>query len=226
MENSIVSVNIITIKDDMKFNGVTVLKYNIEYPEFKSTHYQLSLALINKHYKFKALEYQKHCKNELYKSAVEQYKYDVANNFPIRVFEALVSFNSTYNSACIISNYFDQYEFTGGAHGNTIRSSQTWNLQSSSKLSLSQLMTCSPDYKAYILSQVKKQIQKDPSIYFEDYEKLIVETFNQNSFYCKPQGIVIYYQQYDIAPYSSGIREFLLPYSDCVLNPIRKCFSI
>lgn len=226
MEKSVVLVKIITIKDEMKFKGVTLLKYKIEYPEFKSAYYQLSLSLINKYYKFKALEYQNHCKNELFKMAVEQYKDDVTNNFPIHVFEALVTYNLTYNSACIISNYFDQYEYTGGAHGNTIRSSQTWNLQSGSKLLLNQLVTCSPDYKAYILSQVREQIQKDTSIYFEDYEKLIVETFNENSFYCTPQGIVIYYQQYDIAPYSSGIREFLLPYSNCVINPAKKCFSV
>jgi len=226
LEKSVVLVKIITIKDEMKFKGVTLLKYKIEYPEFKSAYYQLSLSLINKYYKFKALEYQNHCKNELFKMAVEQYKDDVTNNFPIHVFEALVTYNLTYNSACIISNYFDQYEYTGGAHGNTIRSSQTWNLQSGSKLLLNQLVTCSPDYKAYILSQVREQIQKDTSIYFEDYEKLIVETFNENSFYCTPQGIVIYYQQYDIAPYSSGIREFLLPYSNCVINPAKKCFSV
>ena len=226
LARSFVSVNRVVIKDDLKYDGVTLLTYKIDYPEFQSSFYQLSLVSINKYYKTKALEYQKYCENELFNMAVEQYKDDIKNNFPVRVYEALVVYKLTYNMGCIISLYFDQYEFTGGAHGNTIRSSQTWNLQKFSQIKLSELFGCSIDYKTYILKQVEEQIQKDTSIYFEDYEKLIVETFNEDSFYCTPEGIVVYYQQYDIAPYSSGIREFLIPYTNCVINPIKKCFSI
>ena len=226
MEKSIVTVNTIVIEDDMKYNGETVLTYKIEYPEFKSSQYQMSIVAINTFYKKKALEYQNYCKNELFKTAVEQYKDDIENNFPVHVFEALVVYKLTYNMACIISLYFDKYEYTGGAHGNTVRYSQTWNLQKYSKITLSQLFNCSLDYKEYILRQVEEQIKKDPSIYFDEYEKLIAETFNEDSFYCTPQGIVVYYQQYEIAPYSSGIREFLIPYTNSVLDPIKKCFKI
>lgn len=223
MKKSIVTSNTIVINEDMKFNGETVLTYKIEYPEFESSHYQISLASINKFYKDKALEYQNYCRNELFEMAVEQYKYDIENNFPVHVYEALVVYELTYNIDCIISLYFDQYEYTGGAHGNTLRYSQTWNLQKCSNIELSQLFSCSLDYKAYILRQVEQQIRKDPSIYFENYEQLILETFNENSFYCTPEGIVLYYQQYDIAPYSSGIREFLIPYTNCILNPVFLC---
>jgi hypothetical protein len=125
--------------------------------------------------------------------------------------------------ACILSLYFDQYEYTGGAHGNTVRYSLTWNWERYNKIKLSQLFRCSLEYKAYIFRRVKAQILKEPDIYFPEYEKLIVETFNEESFYCTPKGIVVYYQQYDIAPYSSGIREFLIPYTDCVINPIKLC---
>jgi len=226
LENVNVKANTIVIKEDMKYNGETVLTYKIEYPEFKSSVYQMSLVVINKFYERKALEYQNYCKNELFKMAVEQYNYDKENNYPVRVFEAIVAYQLTYNRACIISLYFDKYEYTGGAHGNTIRYSQTWNLQKCHTISLCQLFNCFLDCKSYILRQVKEQIKIDHSIYFEDYEKLIVETFNENSFYCTPQGIVVYYQQYDIAPYASGIREFLIQYTNCVLDPMKKCFYV
>ena len=48
---------------------------------------------------------------------------------------------------------------------------------------------------------------------FDDYPELLRSTFQAGNFYLTPEGIVIYYQQYDIAPYSSGITEFLLPFS-------------
>ncbi|HWQ73960.1 MAG TPA: RsiV family protein, partial [Syntrophomonas sp.] len=56
-----------------------------------------------------------------------------------------------------------------------------------------------------------------------NYEELVEQTFDVNNFYCTPQGVVVYFQQYDIAPYASGIREFLLPYNRCIIDPARKC---
>ena len=155
--------------------------------------------------------------------AVEQYKGDIENGFPIRTFEAILTFRVTYLCKCVISAYFDRYEYTGGAHGNTIRESQTWELNKCGLLELCQLVRCLPDCKTYILAVVEKQIEKEPEIYFENYSELISNTFNEKSFYCTPRGIVVYYQQYDIAPYSSGIREFLVPYTTCVISPQKFC---
>ena len=85
---------------------------------------------------------------------------------------------------------------------------------------------CTSHYKKFILKEVKRQIEKEPDIYFENYQALISETFDAKSYYCTSSGIILYYQQYDIAPYSSGIRKFLIPYSRCVLNPKQKCFPL
>ncbi|HAN20109.1 MAG: hypothetical protein A2Y15_05450 [Clostridiales bacterium GWF2_36_10] len=221
-----VSVNTISIKSNFSYNGDILLSYKIEYPEFVSTVYKQSLARINMFYKTKAMEYKKYCETKLLSAAQEQYKSDIENNFPIRTYEAVLTYELTYSISCIISLYFDKYEYTGGAHGTTARDSQTFNLQKGYMLSLSQLINCSPNYKTFILEEVKKQIEQDTSIYFDDYDKLIVDTFNKNNFYCTPQGIIFYYQHYDIAPYSSGIREFLIYYSDCVLDPQKTCFII
>lgn len=155
--------------------------------------------------------------------AIAQYKEGMEQGYPIRVFDVVQSYEITYLHSCIISLYFDRYEYTGGAHGNTVRQSQTWDLKRCATLTLNQLLTCPQGRKAYIMNAISSQIRKLPELYFENYEELIAETFQEKSFYCTPDGIVIYYQQYDIAPYSSGIREFLLPYGDCVLDPASLC---
>lgn len=223
LAKSTVTVDTIVIKDEMQYDGVTVLTYQIEYPEFKSSVYKKSIIVINKFYKDKALEYQKYIQTTLFQMAVEQYLDDIENGYPVRVFGAGDIFKITYNMVCILSLYFDRYEYTGGAHGITIRSSQTWNLQTGQMIKLSELFDCLYDYKRYIKDKVIEQIKKDPDIYFDDYENLVEQTFNVNSFYCTPKGLVVYFQQYDIAPYASGIREFLIPYNNCVKDPIKKC---
>ena len=117
----------------------------------------------------------------------------------------------------------DQYEYTGGAHGPP-QGVTNLNLQKCGLVKPA-LVQCPPDCRDYI-QEMEAQIAKHPDIYFENYRELIRETFNENSFYCTPRGIVVYYQQYDIAPYASGIREFEIPYSNCVMNPARQCFAL
>ena len=46
---------------------------------------------------------------------------------------------------------------------------------------------------------------------FEDYPYLLRNNFNQSQFFLRPGQIVIYYQQYEIAPYATGVPEFSFP---------------
>lgn len=224
MHNNLTVVYTKSLQDEMKYDGKTVLKYTIECPVLSSEHYQITLKKINDLHLKNALETEKFFRENLYNDAVDQYKYNVANNYPTKVLEGLVTYTITYNACCIISLYFDQYVYSGGAHGSTIRTAETWNLQSGSKLKLSELYKCSHGVKSYILSQVSAQIKKDPEPYFDNYDELIEKYYNENNFYCTPDGVIFFYQQIDIAPYSSGIREFLIPYDDCLIDPKTKCF--
>lgn len=207
-----ISAKKMVLENCLKYNGETLLSYKIEYPQFCSWSFTMCLDKINEYYKKKALEYQRYCETALFDMAVGQYKDDIANGFPIRVFEVMQVYQITYLHTCIVSLYFDRYEYTGGAHGNTVRTSQTWNLQKCDLIRLQEMVCCQPDYKTYILKKVEAQIRKEPDLYFENYKELIAETFNEKNFYVAPRGIMVYYQQYDIAPYSSGIREFLIPW--------------
>lgn len=211
------------LKNSLTYNGEILMTYTIEYPEFRSLRNRMCLKNVNAFYENKALDYQKYCESELYPMAIQQYKEDQKNNYAIHVFDAVMKYEVTYLRSCILSLYVDRYEYTGGAHGNTLRDSQTWNLNTCEAIKLAQLLPCLLDQKGYLMNELEEQLKKEPEIYFENAKQLISETFQENSFYCRKDGIVVYYQQYDIAPYSSGIREFLLPYHECVLNPIELC---
>lgn len=211
------------IENDKKYKGETVLTYKIEYPQFYSQYYQSSLNLMNKYYYMRAFELQKYFEKELYKQAVEQYDFAKQNDYPVMKYEGFSTYEVTYNDLCIISLFYDHYVYSGGAHGNTIRTSDTWNLQNNKKVKLDDIFECSMEPERYILKYVAEEIKKDPDIYFSEDKSLISQSYNPDNFYCLPGGIVFYYQQYDIAPYSSGIREFFIPYDKCVRNPVNQC---
>ena len=129
-------------------------------------------------------------------------------------YEIILEYNVTYNKDNIVSIYYDQYEFTGGAHGNTIRTSQNWNLSAGKMLPLSYFFPNNPYYIIDILieinKQIKEQIQNGTNYYFDNYCELVLETFNLENYYLIEKGIAIFFQQYDIAPYSSGIPVFYI----------------
>ena len=193
------------------------MRYNIKYPQFISEKYQMLANKLNSLYRTKALMYERSNITNLYQMAMVEYEYSMANNFPIRLFEAYVDFFVTYNQNCAISLYFDQYEYAGGAHGLTLRYSDTWNLQKSKRIDLNELFPHKSNYKEYIIDLINQQIgieiANGNNPYFENYSQLINENFKANSFYLTKEGVAIYFQQYDIAPYATGLPTFVIPYT-------------
>ena len=204
------------IKKELMYDKTIMLTYTIHYPHFVSNYFQASLMKLNLKYREKAELFRIYCETRLFKQAVEQYKYSLENQYPFFPYECILIYTVTYNENCAISLYFDQYEYTGGAHGITVRTSNTWNLQCGTEYTLKDFYAGEKGYKDYIISnivnQIKVQISKETGFYFDDYENLVKENFNYNNFYITEVGMVIYFQQYDIAPYSSGIVEFLIPF--------------
>lgn len=225
MERSAVVVNNLTLEENLTYQGVIVLHYRINYPEFSSMYYPRSISSVNRYYSRAARQFLRYIETELYRMAVEEYRAALQNGYPVRVFDVIQTYKVTYNMSCILSLYFDRYVYTGGAHGVTGRSSQTWDLQRNRQIALGELFRCDTDMKEYLMGCIEGQIAEQPDIYFEDYSNLIAENFREENFYCKPGGVVIYYQLYDIAPYSSGIRTFLIPY-DCFINPSELCINL
>ena len=200
------------LEKELFYDGNVVLKYRIQYPSIISNQISHGIIKFNLYNQNLAFALQRKAETELYKEAIELYQYNKENGYPIMVYEIVKDFKITFNASNMVSLYSDEYTFTGGAHGNTIRTSQTWNLLQGFLVPLEAFFPSNPYFILNILKQINSQIQKEPDIYFENTCQLVLETFNPQSFYLTPNGIVIYFQQYDIAPYSSGIRTFLINY--------------
>lgn len=214
------------IQDKMIYQDTVVLQYRIEYPKFKSVYFHQAAESISTYYKRKALAFQNYCRRRLYREAIEQYEYSVAQGNPVLPFEAQMVYQLTYSENCAISLYFDQYIYQGGAHGNTLRIADTWTLKKGgSPLPLRQFFQHYVRYREYIIRQVTYQIEKEleqnPGVYFDDYVQNIKNEFDDNDFYLVPKGIVVFFQQYAIAPYSSGIPEFFIPFEHGRVIPPR-----
>jgi len=97
------------------------------------------------------------------------------------------------------------------------------NLETGSELILKDMFKEGSNYKDIIKSQIVNQIKSTPDTYFEDAVEVINEFKDEQPFYIQDGNIVVYYGQYEIAPYASGIREFKIPVDmlkDCMNNNI------
>ena len=207
-----------TKTDVMKHNDVPVLTYTINYPYFTSTCSTVAANTINQFYEIQSQQTEKYCREVLYPQAVEDAMYAKDNEFPFNSYEFLTNYEITYNEDCFTSLYTDQYSYLGGAHGNTVRQSQTWNFQTGKQMHITDFFLDVKDVNE-IFKVIENEIvirqKENPGTYFDDYANLIRGNFDMNAFYLKPCGVVIYYQQYDIAPYASGIPEFFFPFKNC-----------
>ena len=204
-----------SLADTMLYNDIPVLKYDIQYPVFASSCNQTAVQTINGLYASLAKSKENYCRSVLYPQAAESARYIQKNDPPFLYYEFLMTYKITFNSGCITSLYIEQYTYMGGAHGSTTRMSDTWDFTTGRHIQLTDLYAYDPDLKDKLLMWIEYQISKllkaSPASFFDDYTMLVRNTFNPNSFYLVPHGIVIYFQQYDIAPYAAGLPEFLLP---------------
>lgn len=201
-------------KKTFSYNNKEMLKLTIVYPQISLNNPQAEYR-INAQIIMEVNDYKRYAKH-LFKQAIKGYYDSQKNNYPFLGYEAYMEYSITYNENCFFSVYFDKYEFTGGAHGSTVRASNTWELCRGTRLQLNSFFRPGTDYRRLLIDEAIRQaeeIQRRQNIYFDDYKSLIIKNFNEDSFYLSPKGITIYYQQYDIAPYSTGIVEFTIPYS-------------
>lgn len=221
MSENYVTVNNHASEGEMFKNTERLLRYRIEYPQFMSKQHGKGLGKINRYYRKRALVMQENFESELCCQALRQYEDARRNNFPFHAYEAYVAGNVTYNQDCVISVYADVYQFTGGAHGNTLRESETWNICTGERICLSHIIGNPQDALRMICKQIATQISQGENWYFDNHIQLAAKNFNPENFYLSKAGPVIYYQQYDIAPYSSGLPQFILPWGENIKRP--KC---
>lgn len=117
-----------------------------------------------------------------------------------------------YNQNDLLSLVFLEYQFAGGAHGSTIQSGYTFDLNTGKQQSLADQFLPNVDYISVISKEVKRQIEARglTDALFEPFTKIRPD----QGYYLTDQGLVVFFQQYEIMPYAAGIQEFTIDYRD------------
>ena len=112
----------------------------------------------------------------------------------------------------------NEYEFIGGAHGTSTYWGCNFDTATGEKLKLSDVFIDENAFieyaKQYAINDIETQ-GEDWELY-TDYRTLIDEvmTTDSTAWSLNGSGWVFIFNQYDIAPYSTGTIKFVIPYSD------------
>ncbi len=172
---------------ELYYEDVVILTYKIRFPQLKKTCYRYGAQKFNQFYYERAVELKEYCENELFKEAKELYELNQQNGYPIMVYEIILDYEVTYQANSVIALYMDEYMFLGGAHGNTKRESQNWNLRNGKQIAMQDLFLNQPYYIIDILKEINEQIaakiETGEGQYFDNYCQLVQENFRLENFY-------------------------------------------
>lgn len=135
-------------------------------------------------------------------------------NEPDIVYESVLESKVYNNTEGILSICFIGYEYFGGAHGTHSVSAYSFDLNEGRIITLSEVVGVEDSdlYKMIELC-VNEDIQNSKSgKYFE--EEYSVDDISEIGFYIKDKKVYIFYNEYELGPYASGIIELKL----CDLN--------
>jgi hypothetical protein len=141
---------------------------------------------------------------------------EMHKKFPSETFgwEAKIKGNVEYQSDQILNIKIDHYTFTGGAHGYQGFRSLLFNPKTGKIIFSDQLFKNEKEFKAFAEKEFRNKY-KIPAKSNINLTGLMFEkdTFQlpQNIFYTD-EGLLFYYNSYEVASYADGPKELLFPY--------------
>jgi hypothetical protein len=128
-----------------------------------------------------------------------------------------LNYRITYNQNNLLSIVLQNYQYTGGAHGDMLQKSYTFNLQTGKEYYLQDLFKGGADYKTLFNNLVKDGIKERGLSKITQFNSV---SWNQ-VYYLDNNGVIIYFEPYEYFARSDGIQEFSAKYDELtdMLNP-------
>jgi hypothetical protein len=126
-----------------------------------------------------------------------------------QLWEAQIDGEVIYQSEEFTTVAITSYKNTGGAHGNLNISFLNFDLKTGLKLDNIQLFTDIESFKTIAETYFESET-KDKNLLSDDKTFKLPENIGYSE-----DGIILLYNTYEVASYSTGIIEFAIPFSKC-----------
>ncbi len=210
-----------TFRDDA--DGSILLEAKIIIPEIKNPQNNSSINAINKYYRKQFDHFKSKVLSEGLKNARDDKKMTTSGDYEFRSHMYERDFQVYYNANNLLSILNLQYLNTGGAHPNSFRQSDNFDLKTGKKLVLREVLGGSKEEaleKVYstVMEKIKTTEGTDEFMWKDTYQNDLREFYSDEDFLLKENSLLFYYQLYTLLPYAGGYPEFELPYDQFKTN--------
>ncbi len=139
---------------------------------------------------------------------------------PVFNWELYVSYDIAAQTDSLISVIFYDYEFTGGAHGNTALRTMNFDLSTGRELALADLFSGGTVPYDTIASFAAKTLEDRLGADATFPEGYTADAANFQFWTLAPDGITFYFPPYQVAPYAAGIQKVTVPLADLGLSDL------
>lgn len=203
------------LRDKLMFHNTVMVDFAVTYP-FVAGVPQSCARRFNAYYEKQAQALRLYAGETMFDDAVADYASAMQNGYPFNTYTLNGVYEVTLIAFSLLSLYSDVYRYTGGAHGITERTGDTWDLARCRRLEMKRLFTRGYDYSRPILTYVAAEAERrqadGEAQYFDGLMENIVRYFDEKNYYLSAGGLVVFYPLYSIAPYYVGIQAFTVPY--------------
>lgn len=189
------------------------INVDIKYPKLDGLKDKKFEKIINNYLKNHSLQ----SKRSLTKESKEYNNQAKGTNFPSRRYELIQNFTvkDTINGYLVLELF--EYNYRGGAHGVTMQKYIVIDVVNNKIVMLKDLFDEDGNYIDEINTVIKKQLSqkvKEGHYFFQGTEGFTTVS-DQTPFYIDEEGhLIIVFNLYEIAPYSSGIYQFNIAKQD------------
>ncbi|HHU32303.1 MAG: DUF3298 and DUF4163 domain-containing protein [Zhaonellaceae bacterium] len=108
------------------------------------------------------------------------------------------------NERGLLSLTMSNYAFSGGAHGITLLKALTFDVETGYDYELNQLFSPYGNYIKVLSDMIKIQIKQREIPLIVDFQQIRPD----QDYYLADKCLVVYFQQYELAPYAYGFPQF------------------
>ena len=144
-------------------------------------------------------------------------KQDLGENF--RPWAMEMTFEVLRNDGTVLSILRQLYENRNGAHPSLVFFAETYGVESQGRLLLANLFTVSEDeYLARLRDMIVAQMDRNETengVYYFDFARdQLLSLLDPMDFALTEDSLLIFFDEYALAPYAAGLQHFYLPLSE------------
>ena len=141
---------------------------------------------------------------------LESYE-NYSSGLPIDHYKFFSTYETPYHTDKFTSLVQEYYIYTGGANGNVLFTSLTYDWSKEKEIHLEDLFLSEVNYQDELTQKVKAEIKKRDK---EEAYSFFKEVHSATKFYFSSEGLVLLYSPYEIAPRVEGTVRVILPWQE------------